>query len=244
VLLPVIFTNGVKGALTYLTTPMMVLALVFLVLVVKLTEAGKTVTLSPRDQRMAYWFLMNGVFYNMFLDVVSGQFQMMDEMSRQYLKVEPRYELGPYKVSGMPVFWTSMCEIFFQSPLCLMVYFGYRRGKPWRRPVEIIVSLLHVAGVWFFYVPEAFAAFPHLNGWPKTVKEALSFDRLLFFWFGFWAMGILWTVVPIAVMHTNVKEIAAIIAEHDAQGAVDDAPPPKSSRNGNHRKSKSPASRR
>jgi len=168
---------------------------------------------------MAYWFLMNGVFYNLFLDVVSGQFQLMDEMSRQYLKVEPRYELGPHNVHGQSVFWTSMCEIFFQSPLCLMVYFGYRRGKPWRRPVEIIASLLHVAGVWFFYVPEAFAGFDHLGGWPKTLKEALTFERVVFFWFGFWFCGILWTVVPLMVIRTNVMEISAIVAKHDASAS-------------------------
>jgi len=114
---------------------------------------------------------------------------MMDEMSRQYQKVDPRYLIGPMRVSGQSVFWTSMCEIFFQSPFCLLVFFAYHRGKPWRRGLEIIVSILHVAGVWWFYVraplearrrprkrdsraprqiPEWFADFQHLGGWPPN----------------------------------------------------------------------------
>jgi hypothetical protein len=107
-------------------------------------------------------------------------------------------------------------------PRGAVAYFGYMRGKSWRRPVEIIVSLLHVAGVWFFYVPEAFAGFPHLGGWPSK-ETALSFDRLVFFWFGFWFCGILWTVVPLAIIRTSVLELSAFVAEHDARAPVLDA---------------------
>jgi hypothetical protein len=241
VLLPVIYTGSMQGALIYLTTPMLIMSLVFLVLVVKLTEHPKGSCVDPlpaHEQRMAYWFLMNGVYFNLFLDVVSGQFQMMDEMSRQYLKVEPRYALGPFDVHGQSVFWTSMCELFFQSPLCLMTYFAYRRNAPWRRPVEMIASLLHVAGVWFFYVPEAFAGFPHLGGWPKSTQEALSMDRLVFFWFGFWFCGILWSVMPVMVLVRNVREIAEFVEEASSKAV--------NGENGRRRagkKSKSPAGR-
>ena len=76
-------------------------------------------------------------------------------MSKQYLKVEPRYAFGYMDVKGQSVFWTSMCEIFFQSPFCLLCFYAYHRNKSWRRPLEIIVSVLQVAGVWWFYVPEA-----------------------------------------------------------------------------------------
>ncbi len=87
-------------------------------------------------------------------DVFAGQFQLMGEMSKQYLNVEPRYLLGPIVVDGQGVFWTSMCELFFQSPLCLLCFYGYHTRAAWRRPAEIIVSVLHIAGVWWFYVPE------------------------------------------------------------------------------------------
>lgn len=143
--------------LSYLTTPMLWLSFVYMGLVVYVTRyMGKCVKLNERDTRVANWFLMNGIYFNLFCDVVSGQFQMMDELSNQYRKVEPRYVIGPYKDNGQSVFWTSMCEIFMQSPFGILIYYGYYRNKSWRRPLEIILGVLHTAGVWWFYVPEAF----------------------------------------------------------------------------------------
>lgn len=93
-----------------------------------LTHQGK--------KRVANWFLANGVYFNLFLDVVSGQFQMMGEMTVQYNVVEPRYALGPLSDAGASVFMTSMLELFFQSPLCLLTYWGYHRNASWRRLVS------------------------------------------------------------------------------------------------------------
>ena len=157
----------------------------------------------------------SGVYYNLFLDVFSGQFQANDLMTYQYNIVEPRYRYGPEDVRGQSVFWTSMCEIFFQSPLCILIYYGYMQGKPWRRPLEIIVGCLHIAGVWWFYVPEAYAGFPHLGGWPKP-GERLTFHRIFYFWFGFWFMGGLWTTVAFTFGKTAFFEIAAIIDKHES----------------------------
>jgi hypothetical protein len=174
---------------------------------------GPCVELNARDRRVAFWFLMNGVYYNLFLDVVSGQFQMMDEMSRQYQKVDPRYLIGAMDVHGQSVFWTSMCEIFFQSPFCLLCFFAYHRGKPWRRPLEIIVSILQVAGVWWFYAPEAYSDFPHLGGWPPNqFGGVFSLHNLIFFWFGFWFMCALWVSVGISITHTAFWELSAAVA--------------------------------
>mmetsp|Transcript_6908 Transcript_6908/g.7951 ORF Transcript_6908/g.7951 Transcript_6908/m.7951 type:complete len:247 (-) Transcript_6908:71-811(-) len=200
VLVPVIYCNGIGGILSYLFTPMMVASWIYLGLVLYVTHGdGKSVSLSERDRRIAFWFLMNGVYFNLFLDVVSGQFQMMDEMSRQYLKVEPRYIYGVFDVHGQSVFMTSMCELFFQSPLCIVTYYAYYRNKNYKNIAEFTVCVLHAAGVWWFYFPEAISGFEHLGGWPSSISEALSFNRLLFFWFGFWFCGILWLVVPFQI---------------------------------------------
>ena len=153
--LPLYCCTSVSEAIAYVTQKMFVLSFVYLGLVVHLVHKdGKTVPLSKRDLMVANWFLMNGVYFNLFLDVVSGQFQSMGLMSKLYLRVEPRYAHGPMKDEGMAVFWTSMCELFFQSPICLMLYFAYHRGKAWRRPLEIVLCLLHACGVWWFYFPE------------------------------------------------------------------------------------------
>ena len=194
--------SGIESALRYLTWPMLWLSFAFCYAVLHVTASGPCVELNERDRRIAFWFLCNGVWYNLFLDVVSGQLSVppvcflsgsrdprltpfsqqpndgrvrfpsmlaqttrrsqltpaRDErksMSRQYLNVEPRYAHGYLDLRGHSVFWTSMCEIFFQSPFCLLCFYAYHRNKSWRRPLEIIVSVLQVAGVWWFYVPEA-----------------------------------------------------------------------------------------
>ena len=151
-----------------------------------------------------------GVYYNLFLDVVSGQFQMNGLMTHQYNIVEPRYKYGPFDVRGQSVFWTSMCELFFQSPFCLLTYYAYVKGRPWRRALEIIVGCLHISGVWWFYVPEAFAGFPHLGGWPNE-NEHFTFHRLFYFYFGFWFLGGLWVMIPFLIAKRAFFEIADLI---------------------------------
>jgi hypothetical protein len=182
VLVPLIYVDGWRGAVQYLTTPMLLVSLAFLALVLVVTHGGPCVRLNARDTMLANWFLMNGVYFNLFLDVVSGQFQMMDEMSRQYTKVEPRYVYDILSDAGAPVFFTSMLELFFQSPFGILAYFAYHRGLPFRHLAAFFVSVLHAAGVWYFYIPEALGGFRHLGGWPRSLAEALSFERLVFFW--------------------------------------------------------------
>jgi len=213
--------HGIVKALeiswNYLLSPTMLASYVYLYIIIRASHAGgRTVKLSSRDTMVSNWFLMNGVYYNLFLDVVSGQFQMNNLMTFQYNLVEPRYKFGAEDVRGQSVFWTSMCEIFFQSPFCILTYYAYIRGKPWRRPLEIVVGCLHIAGVWWFYVPEAYAGFPHLGGWPKP-GEHLTFHRLFYFYLGFWVMGATWVIVAFTIARTAFLEISAIIEQHDRE---------------------------
>lgn len=138
---------------------------------------------------------------------------MTDLMTEQYNILEPRYKFGARDTRGAPVFWTSMCELFFQSPFCLMVYYGYVHNKPWRRALEIIVSVLHISGVWWFYVPEAYADFPHLGGWP-TSEERFTFHRIFYFYFAFWFMAALWVSVAVMISKTAYDELAEIVRAH------------------------------
>ena len=219
-LVPLVFV-GVWDGIAYLLHPTLWMSFAYLVAVLHVTHGdGKSFPLSERDQRVAYWFLMNGVYFNLFLDVFAGQFQMFGELSRRYLQVDPRYAIGVFDVRGQSVFMTSMLEIFAQSPLSLVAYYAYCRKKPYRYIVEFTVCILHSAGVWWFYFPEAIAGFEHLGGWPKSVGEALSFDRLLFFWFGFWFCGILWLVVPFHIAKTAWINITrAMAAQQEREGA-------------------------
>jgi hypothetical protein len=73
-----------------------------------------------------------------------------------------------------------------------------------------------IAGVWWFYIPEAYAGFPHLGGWPKP-GEHFTFHRLFYFYFGFWLLGGTWVVVFSIVIAHAFGEISAIVAQHDSK---------------------------
>jgi len=205
----------VQDAANYLLSPTMIASYIYFYMVVTVCNQGNPVKLSARDQRAAYWYLMNGVYFTLFFDVFAGQFQVNGLLTSQYNILEPRYKFGPIDLRGQSVFWTSMSEICFQSPFAILVYYAYKQGKAWRRPLEIIFSLIQIAGVWWFYVPEAYAGFPHTGGWPKP-GERFTFYNLVYFWFGFWFMGLLWTIVNLFLIKTAFLEITSIIDKHDS----------------------------
>lgn len=176
VLLPLVFVTDTASAIAYLTHPTMLAALAVTAALVLF--AGPGAALAPHERRLAYWFLCNGVFYNLFLDVVAGQAQSFGLMTAQYNRVEPRYALGYLSDAGVPVFMTSALEALFQAPLGVFAFVAIRRGWPQRHAAALALSILHAAGVWYFYVPEVLNGFAHLGGWPKTAAEALSLERV------------------------------------------------------------------
>jgi hypothetical protein len=153
VLLPLVFVTDTASAIAYLTHPTMLAALAVTAALVLF--AGPGAALAPHERRLAYWCLCNGVFYNLFLDVVAGQAQSFGLMTAQYNRVEPRYALGYLSDAGAPVFMTSALEALFQAPLGVFAFVAIRRGWPQRHAAALALSILHAAGVWYFYVPEA-----------------------------------------------------------------------------------------
>ena len=215
ILTPTIFCADFPAIVTYLTTPSLLLSFAVTAAVVFFTRSGPCATLSPLDRRIAYWFLMNGVYFNFFLDVIAGQFQLMGEMTKQYKFVEPRYALGPMSDAGAPVFITSMLEMFAHAPIGVFAYIAFNRKWPQRYLAAFTVSLLHSVGVCYFYVPEVINGFRNLGGWPKDMDEALSFHRLVFFWFGFWFCGFVWIIVPAIIAHHSWHQISKSVAVAD-----------------------------
>jgi len=206
-LVPVSKCETMNQTMDYLTQPSFIapFILFFLVRMIVKATAPKGSVLSSTDNMVANWFLCNGVFFNLFLDVVAGQFQSMGEMSVQYLKVEPRYKHGLHHDSGSVVFITSMMELFIQCPLCFLAYFAYHHKKSYRSAIEIIVSVLHFSGVWFFYVPEFLRGFPHID---EDKNYTFSTDYLLYYWFGFWIGGTIWVIVPFLITRRATYAIA------------------------------------
>jgi len=206
-LVPAVIAPSTNAAIRYLTMPIVLGAFGFLAAVLYFTHflTGHCVNLTARDQRLANWFLCNGVFFNSFLDVFAGQFQLMGLMSEQYLIVDPRYKLGLHNYAGQAVFMTSLAELFFQAPLCIATYWGYHHNAPWRCVTELAASILHLSGIWWMYIPEALTGFPHVVA-DKNFE--FTFNHVLYYWFGYWCCGLLWTVLPVWIIWKTARETA------------------------------------
>src|SRR5690606_37911754 len=74
---------------------------------------------------------------------------------------------------------------------------AYHRGKSYRPLLEILVASLHIAGVWWYYVPEILTSFQHTGGWPKDFNDAITFDRFLYFWSAYFIFPALWVIIPL-----------------------------------------------
>jgi len=196
---------------TYISLPSIWGSFVLLFVVLVFTHLfGTTHTLSARQQRIANWFLCNGVFINIFLDVFAGQFQWSGLMTEQYNILEPRYVMGLYHDAGQVVFMTSMLELLLQAPLCLITYWGFYHNTGWKEATGIIASVLHFTGIWWMYVPEILRGFPHI---PADRNFRFSFHDILYYWFGFWFCCGLWTLVPILLTITLTRDISAQISK-------------------------------
>jgi len=182
----------------------------FLVVVQLFTHflSGRCVKLSVQDRRIANWFLCNGVFFNLFLDVFAGQFHLMGIMSEQYVTLDPRYKFGLHHDGGQAVFMTSLVELLVQSPLCILTYWGYHHNASWRRVTELLASMWHLGGIWWMYLPEALRGFPYVEA-DKNFE--FSFRFLMYYWFGYWFCGILWTIIPLWITWKTGKEISDAI---------------------------------
>jgi len=186
-----------KKIVEYFSLPTIWGGFVYLFIVLIVTHlCGNRVTLTSKEQRVANWFLMNGVFYNTFLDVFAGQFQMSGLLTTEYNIIEPRYKMGLYHDAGQVVFMTSMIELLIQAPLCIVTYWGYYHNASWRYVTGVIVSVLHFSGVWWMYIPEALRNFPHI---PADRIFRFSFTDIVYYWFAFWFCGLLWTIIPFCV---------------------------------------------
>ena len=212
-LLPILLSPSPAAGLSYFFHPLLLLSYALLAALLWLARSRPCAPLSPSELRLARWCLCNGLYFNLFLDVFAGQFQALGEMTVQYNRVEPRYALGPLSDAGAAVFMTSMLELCAQAPLGICAFLLLHRGSPWRHTAVLLLSALHLCGVWYFYIPEILNGFAHLGGWPQSVAEALSLHRIIFFWFGFWFCGMgVWVIVPSLYGYSAAREIAAAVA--------------------------------
>jgi len=183
-----------------------------LITIVYTFRDNKVLSLSTEDSHIAAWYLINGFFFNSMMDVFAGQFAAWTTMTPRYHELEPRYAMGGY--TGAVVFLTSLQELLLQTPCGLALFYAYWRGSNWRLGVEVIFNCYSVAGVWYFYLSEAWLGFPTVHA-PITngsfdTSKAFTFEMIYKFWIGFVFFPALWAGVGIYLGQRACRQITQL----------------------------------
>eukprot|EP00755_Sulcionema_specki_P012690 Sspe_Gene.52066::Locus_28861_Transcript_1_1_Confidence_1.000_Length_1240::g.52066::m.52066/K01824/EBP; cholestenol Delta-isomerase len=160
--------------------------------------------LSPRDRRVANWYLYNGLIIKTLMDTISGSLQSYPLMTPQYNIVDPRYSRPLSDTTSLPVHLTSALEITVMAPLCLAVYWCYHKNNPLRYSLEIILCVLQIAGTYYFYASGLLTERRHIE---QVMNPAVPFDFLFYFLFGLVICPFIWVVVPILCIRTATQDI-------------------------------------
>lgn len=112
----------------------------------------------------------------------------------------------PYVVGHM--------EMIVYFPLCLALYYGYKRGESWRRPLEILVASFQLFGAIVFMGSEEVLDSPNLfirgriTGSGRIPDDAPWFDVACFYWFAYFFCNLIWVFVPIPLIFKAMSEIS------------------------------------
>ena len=175
------------------------------------TFKNQTGSLTSTERMIASWYFCCGFFFNSMMDVFAGQFQSWPIMSQRYLQLEPRYGMDT-NYNGVTCLLTSYQELFVQTPLGLLLFYGYWRGKTWTKPIEIAFNMWSVAGVLYYYGSEVILGFPNIH-YPRKFEESISFEMVLKFWIGFVVFPCLFAVVGIVLTVRAVSYISMRLDE-------------------------------
>ena len=174
------------------------------------------IPLTAGDQRLANWYLINGIYIHFLMDGMVGCFHVWSLMDEQYKVLDGRFctdgpcdrrlpnanaeTVAAFKASGKP--WpapdswvvpvlTGTAEYAIYAPMCLLVYLAIKTGKPWRRALELILCTCHIYGTFVFMAGEEMTGGKNL--WPG---RGFSFDDLTYYWFGYLSANLLWFFYP------------------------------------------------
>lgn len=103
-------------------------------------------------------------------------------------------------------------EMIVYFPLCLALYYAYKRGLAWRRPLEILVASFQLFGAIIFMGSEEVMGSPnlfikgHVTG-AGLVKQANLIDSICFYWFAYLFANLIWVFVPIPLIWKATADI-------------------------------------
>eukprot|EP00744_Colponema_vietnamica_P009242 GILI01013163.1.p1 GENE.GILI01013163.1~~GILI01013163.1.p1 ORF type:complete len:195 (+),score=39.51 GILI01013163.1:46-630(+) len=158
----------------------------------------------PFSQKLlAGWFIFNGVLIHIFLDGLVGACQNVPYLFELYSHLDKRYPLRDPSVMMI-----SYTELFVMGPLCLFVYYGILHRKPWRHPLQLLVSAIQLVGTIIFTGGEIMSDFAHI---PTDFELTFTLDKIVFFWVFFVAANLLWSILPLCLICSSFASIVSAI---------------------------------
>ena len=120
--------------------------LISLVLIAGGMRYGRNAKVSRVERIIAYWYLWNGVWIHLFLDVGIGYFKRLPSLTASFAILDKRYDIMD------PIVQTAIfIELFLQAPGCLFLCYGFFTKQRWRHPLQIFVCSLALVIFFFIY---------------------------------------------------------------------------------------------
>ena len=160
------------------------------------------------------WYYWNGCLFHAIMDGSSGSLRLVPVVVHQYDILDyrfPTHHTVPYII--------GMIELLVMYPLCLVtMYFILVDTKhPYRFPLEILLSTLHITGMVVFVFTEVYDGQCHIPALDPVGRNCHTEDHttqykffnlyhITYYWFGFWFCNMIWGIVPIYRIVRSVQE--------------------------------------
>lgn len=202
-----------SALLQLLCEPSIWIGVVATLALVWFARSGEQVGLEVWEVRAATWYLLNGLVFHYIFDYCIPVLNAVPTIRSMYQEMDLRYGCLPglLPCPGAPpgggggdkpmdasVWVLCHIECFVDAPICLLVFAAYLRGWSIRKPLELLLAGLQIAGTFVFQGTELYAGLrhtpppPHNVGGPRGVLQNLILDpfsntagfeaQFLFFW--------------------------------------------------------------
>jgi cholestenol delta-isomerase len=173
-------------------------------LTVLITHIGSQ-KISFSDRVAGWWFLLNGVIIHMFLDGLVGYGGQVPVLYDQYCVLD-----GRYCRKEAVVMLVSLAELIIYGPLCIWTYWAIHHNKPYRHPLQLVISVVQICGTYMFALTEAYNGF---HDTPADWKLEFTRQHLIYFWGLFICANLFWVVVPLAYVKQSWSKISRSIKQ-------------------------------
>ena len=175
----------------------------------KMSLAGAWQSLPTFDRWTAEWYWWNAWLYHGVMDGASGTLQAVPVIVSQYQILDKRFS------THHSVPWiVGLIEILIMQPICLWTMYAVLTKSPYRFPLEIIATTLHMFGALVFVFAEVYEGqlnVPALD--PIGIEgdrfgnvKLTSVYQFVYYWFGFWFCNFVWIWVPLYRLQRAIQE--------------------------------------